>query len=527
MSESQHCGLCLSCGVPFMPSADDTDLFRHTGNLSVLFLNLEFKNNKDIQKQYEIPKFTSDKQASHVFHDSHHSTALNHMCNHHTADNDLAWPAPPLGPAAAGGGGATVIPDSGSGPLPYYKAPGSKRAKKPCAATWARPPQADRLDFSKLLTHVVAAAQKSTAQAFGQNMNKTFSLCRGCNSIMTQRNDMEFHLGLGGMRESNTDPIIKTSAPLPISQTHVDDHGTEVKKGYGAWTRRAGASYLAPKGKNDDDLTPAVAYYLHMCLPFIDAAGPANPFDAITTGANQDEMRHSARTLYLELCWLILEIACVATLKEQGRLYKPLGVRSHGPHQHAGVLDFYVSYFVFRLMHFEYTEDIQREGLDFVQWHQKYYTDATNCRELFKDSAGVARDGLLASMVYSTTLQSSRTLVEEICDGLMRLYTQTLDPLIKFTRGRQEQVHLPLGVKKYFLPLPAMRQLRRRSTDRVSISTHTISPFFLLWFTLAIFEIGRLSCTILNRPCVRSAPARCCTALSSCARTARPISGPS
>lgn len=503
-----------------MPSADDMDLFRHTGNLSVLFLNIEFKNNKDIQKQYEIPKFTSDKQASHVFHDSHHSTALNHMCNHHTADNDLAWPP------ASGVPGGTVLPDSGSGPLPYYKSPGSKKGKKPYAATWARPPQADRLDFSKLLTHVITAAQKSTAQAFGQNLTEMFDLCRGCNSIMTQRNDMEFHLGLAGMRENNTDPIIKSSATPPIDQIKVDDKGVEAKNGYGTWTRRSGRGYQAPKGKKDDDLTPAVAYYLHTCLPFIDAQNP-NPFDAIATGANQDEMRRSARTLYLELCWLILEIACVATLKEQGRLYKPLGARSHGPHQHAGVLDFYVSYFMFRLMHFEYTEDLHREGLDFVQWHQKYYTDATNCKELFKDSAGVARDGLLASMVYSTTLESSRTLVEDICDGLMRLYTQTLEPLIKFTRGRVEQANLPVGIKKYFLPLPAMRQLRRRSTDRVSISTHTLSPSFLLWFTLAIFEFRRLSCTILNRPCVRSVPARCCTASCSCARTAQPISGPS
>ena len=458
MTGLHQCGLCLSCGVPFMPSSDDTDLYRHTGNLSILFLNVEFKNNHQIQLQYQTPKFTSDKQESHVFHDSHHSTALNHMCNHHTGDSNLSWPA-----AAANG---TVFPDTPNGPIPYYRSPGSKKGRQPHGAVWNAPPEADRLDFSPLLDHTISAAQKSTARAFEQNLSQTFSICRGCNAIMTQRNDMEYHLGLGNMRSENSDPLIKTYTPAPIMQNKATDHNKDPKNGYGVWTRARGAGALSPSGKKEDDLTPAVAYYLHLCLPFIDGTH-ANPFDQIT-GLAQDEMRRSARTLYLELSWVILEIACVATLKERGRLYKPLGERSHGPHQHAGVLDFYVSYFVFRMLQFEYGEDVYREGLDFVQWHQKYYTDATNCKELFKNGAGVARDKLLASLVYSNTNKPSRELLVDICTGLMTLYTETLKPLIEFTRGRQAQASLPIGVKQYFLPLPAMRELRRRSSTRVS-----------------------------------------------------------
>ena len=468
MTDLHQCGLCLSCGVPFMPSAEDTDLFRHTGNLSVLFLNVEFKNNADIRRRFQTPKFTSEKQESHVFHESHHFTALNHMCNHHTDDMDLSWPAAGVGPGAP----ARVIADSGHGPLPYFKSPSSKKGKKAYGATWVRPPDNERLHFHDLLVHVVTAAQKDTARPFVQNFKEKYAICRACNLIMTQRNDMEYHLGLNRMREENNDPLIQANPGPPITQQKAVDHGVDPQNGYGVWTSAPGAGSRAPRGRNDDDLTPAIAYYLHMCLPFIDAANPVNPFDDILLPAsavpNPVAMKRSARTLFLELSWLILEIACVATLKERGRLYAPEGTRSHGPHQHAGVLDFYVSYFIFRLMHFEYNVDLQREGLDFVQWHQKYYSDAINCKELFKDNAGVAHDGLLASMVCATTVQPSRLLLEEICGGLLRLYNETLKPVIEFTRGRQAQIPLPLGVKRYFLPLPAMLELRRRSGDRVS-----------------------------------------------------------
>ena len=464
MTDLHQCGLCLSCGVPFMPSADDTDLFRHTGNLSVLFLNVEFKNNQEIRRQYQTPKFTSEKQESHVFHESHHFTALNHMCNHHVDDSNVTWEA------AGGRAGGTLIADSGNDPLPYYKSPGSKKGKKAYAATWTRPTEEERLKFPTLLEHVIEAAQKETARSFAQNVKEKHAICRGCNLIMTQRNDMEYHLGLNRMRGENEAPLIRTTPRVPITQTKATDNGANCEDGYGVWTRGAGQGSLAPKGKNDDDLTPAIAYYLHMCLPFIDPAdNKPNPFEAIV-GANSAEMKRSARTLYLELSWLILEIGCVATLKERGRLYSPEGTRSHGPHQHSGVLDFYVSYFIYRLMFFEFNVDLQREGLDFVQWHQKYYSDAINCKELFKDNAGVARDGVLACMVCPTTVQPSKELLEQICDGLMQLYKETLKPLIDFTRGRRTQLNLPLGVKNYFLPLPAMLELRRRSGERVSVS---------------------------------------------------------
>ena len=470
MADMQQCGLCLSCGVPFMPSADDTDLFRHTGNLSILFLNVEFKNNQTIRRQYQTAKFSSDRQYSHVFHESHHAPALIYMCNHHTDDSDLAWPVPVVPPLPGG----VVLPLAPNGPLPYFRAPTSKKKRGPHAATWARPDQAERLDFSPLLDHVVQAAGLPTARAAQQNLSEKFAICRACNSIMTQRNDMAYHLGLSTMREENPTPLI-AGPNRPIVQQVTDDHGAESDNAYGVWTRGRGAGYHGPQGKGADDLTPAVGYYLHMCLPFIDTAHP-DPFAGIADA----NLMAGARRIYLELCWLILEIACVATLRDKGKLYNPKGERSHGPHQHAGVLDFYVSYFLFRLFQFEFGVDSDREGVDFIQWHQKYYSDALNCKALFANTDTMG--GLLASTVYTSTNQSSRALVQDICQGLVRLYTQDLRNMVQFVRGPLLHVGLPPGVRAYFLPLPAMRELRRRSSFRVRRCFAHVFTFFTGWF---------------------------------------------
>ena len=173
-------------------------------------------------------------------------------------------------------------------------------------------------------------------------------------------------------------------------------------------------------------------------------------------------MRGPVRSLYLHLSWIILEIACLATLRDLGKLYDPVGARSHGPQQHSGALDIYVSYFIYRLMQFQYGEHVEREGLDFVQWHQKYYWDAINCKALFPRNR-ITR--LIADRVYTTVMQGSKPLVQEICQGLIRLYVDDLDSLVSFVTN--QPYDLPMEIRSYFLPLPAMRELRRRSARQV------------------------------------------------------------
>jgi hypothetical protein len=121
-----------------------------------------------------------------------------------------------------------------------------------------------------------------------------------------------------------------------------------------------------------------------------------------------------------------------------------------------------VSYFVFRLMQFEHGLLVRRAGLDFVQWHQKYYWDALNCKGLFPVELATS---LLGARVYSSVAQPSRDLLEDICGGLMNLYTTDLQPLIMFVTD--QRAGLPLEVTAYFLPLPAMRELKARSGRQV------------------------------------------------------------
>ena len=89
---------------------------------------------------------------------------------------------------------------------------------------------------------------------------------------------------------------------------------------------------------------------------------------------------------------------------------------SHGMHQHLGALDLYVSFFLWRLVQFEFGARVSAV-LDFVQWHQKYYWDAIDCKAMFKRNHS---HDIIGRFVYGTTNQPGRALVESICKNLIR-----------------------------------------------------------------------------------------------------------
>lgn len=450
MTQLHQCGLCLSCGSPFLPRSSEADTYLRKGSQSVLFLNQEFQDNHDIRRVYDSAKYTAVKQRGHIFHDSHHQLAIEYMCHRHTDDHAVGWTS----------GTVRVLPVTPNPPMPFLKTPSGKRGKGPMVATWNPPPPNARLDFRGLLDHIIRAADGTSARSTPINLDETFAICQGCNLIMTQQNDMNFHLGLKNMRAVNPAPLLGPRGGM-ITQWKVEDRGVSAREAYGVWRRvagRQGAGTVHPDGKAGDALSPAIAYYLHMCLPYL-GGGAAYPFLDIQNA----NMRAPALHVYLQLSWIILEIACIATLRDLGKLYEPVGARSHGPQQHSGALDIYVSYFIFKLMQFEFGEHVEREGLDFVQWHQKYYWDALNCKGLFPSRR---LTHLLADRVYTSVTQPSRVLVEEICRGLMHLYTEELDSLVAFVTNQGDD--LPMEIRSYFLPLPAMRELRRRSARQVN-----------------------------------------------------------
>lgn len=445
MTQAQ-CGLCLSCGAPFLPSSKEVSFYNRKGNLSVLYLNAEFENDPELRRLFDKPKFSEPRDMAHIFHVSHHSTAIDYMCNHHTGDESPTMPA-----------AGHALPRR-NGPLPYFISPTSNVG--PHCAVWARPPEDERLDFSTMLDHIVDSAShvsrhnRDTRRPLSIDM--TYPMCKGCNAIMTSTANMRYIVGFCATARSNQNGCIIPNDTTPISAAVASKGGgRELKFAYGNWTcPNPAVVSLHPAYDATDAVAPHVAYFLHTCLPFVSDAHP-DPFD---NAAMPGSVR-TARTLYIELSWLILEIACIATLIEFGHRYDG-GGRSHGMQQHWGALDIYVSFFLWRLFEFDHKEAVLRTGLDFQQWHQKYFWDVIHCTALFPAPLPNATVGVT---VYNSTDINSRDLLELICERLMDIYLVKLPPLFNFLRGFNPAPPLTdeqLFVNKYFLPLRAMVQLR-------------------------------------------------------------------
>ena len=466
-----QCGLCLSCGAPFLPEIDQVDFFNREANLSVLFLNTQFKRNPDIQRMYHVPKLCSERQASHVFHKAYHRAALDYMCNRYgIGDHDVGPAMPPPGPgpvvlppAFAPG---TVVRARPHEAFLYYHTETGKQGTK--AACWARPAEAQRVRMDDLYRFFIFAAVEPELRPVEDGLDRTYDICMGCNSLMTQKSHMRYMLGCRNAGAKNTRGCI-----VPVDsfvQVNMNTAGHLLDSGYGHWNvNNNPAAARRPRRLKTDSDAPAIAYYLHMCLPFM-----ANPnidaFQAVSAN-----VRQSARKLYIQQCWLILEIACLATLLEDGTVTKvPRGSRSHGLHQHRGVLDFYVSFFIWRLVEFRYGSVVQSQGLDFVQWHQKYFADARNCPWLLDPADRQVPTGQL---MYASTALPSKILVERICAKLMGYVrggpnNRSLNNLILHVMN---QPGVPQEISDYFLPTVVVRILKNRSQEVLSDSM----PFFV------------------------------------------------
>ena len=435
----EQCGLCISCGAPFLPSGDEVAFFNKRGNLSILHLNLEFKRNYDLQKRFVSPKFTNIRNDAHIFHASHHVTAIKHMCYHHNGDVTLTLP--PVN--------RTPIPVT-DGSIPFYKTPSNNQS--PQLAWWNSPNPGNRIDMSRLQAHVmgIATAHHDRDANFDEDLDTTYITCGDCNALMTQQAYMAYLLGFtSSSRFNRYGPIIQGT---PINITNADTAGRGLQFAYGNWRRARNLAVTQhPTHNQHDSVTPHVAYYLHLCLPAIPMGGP-DVWNIPGSGM-------SARILYLQLCWVILEISCLCTLLDSGKQSGD-GRLSHGFKCHIGVIEFYVSYFFWRLFQYEYMNNIPRMKINFIQWHQKYFWDIINCRGIFQTNRI-----LIAEMICSNVNVPSQRLVEDICHNMMNLYRTKISYLLRFLLN---DARLPLDVREYFLPLNAITMLRNMSLRRVA-----------------------------------------------------------
>jgi hypothetical protein len=485
-------GLCLSCGVPFLPDLSKIEFFNRNAVLSVVFLQSEFLNNPEIRQLYNVPKFSDRKHAAHMFHESHHGTALQYMCNRHTDDNDVG-----AGFVVAAN---AVVPNANNAPFLYFRSPTSAD-KDPGGATWTRPPRNMRFKLSKLKTYI----RNSLRPAFRpiqQNLDQTFDACVGCNSVMTQLADFRYIVGYRTVSNRNPNSILSQMGQ-PIAQITMQTNRAPLANAYGTWAVAPNIVRNLHPAKNESDADAThVAYFLHLCLPF--QAGGVNFFTRLSPVWAQ-----ACRTFYLEQCWLVLEIACIATLLEQGKVTSDNERLSHGLHQHYGVLDLYVSFFMFRLIQFRHFTRLRQTGVNFIQWHQKYYCEAMNCRDLFPRRSNLTT--VLGQKMYSTTEQGSRELIEQICRRMVMAVEGVAQPLVRHILGLQ---NVPHGITEYFVPTEVLRVLVRRSRQvrtrnrRAKRFIHSHQQHF-----------GRSCPPTSRRRWASSGSTRSCTGSSGCART--------
>jgi len=458
----RQCGLCLSCSTPFLNAADDVEVFNRDANLSMLYLNSEFKKNPDILRTYDFAKFCSERQSGHMIHKSFHHTALDYMTNRHTRDSHVGVPyvlgavaPPPLIPR-------TRIQDAVNVPILYYHtATGNAGAM---AATWQRPSRVDRIVHEAIFDILDELCYNDLANHISQDLKQRFDVCFGCNMLMTQKSHMRFLLGVRGAGAKNG-----RGAVLPrgkITQYQVKTGRNTLDSGYGHWTISADPPIVSPTNAKTDSDAPCIAYYLHMCLPYDDDPN-RDPFEDF-------HVRHKAdaRALYLQLSWIVLEIACLATLLQEGTVTKANSKRSHGMHQHRGVLDLYVSYFLWRLIQFEHGPALLLNNIDFYRWHQIYFSDSRNCPGFLSYAD---RQVVTGRLMFGATDVDSKVLLLDISTRLVGYYRSHFSRLALFLTS---PAAVPAFLSDYFPP-PASARILGDMSLQVPLSL-SLFPFFSL-----------------------------------------------
>ena len=446
MGDSQ-CSLCLSCGAPFLPDNEDAVYDGNRGTASILYLNAEMKCDPGTLRKYNTPSFTSKREAAHVIHEGHHEAALRHMMFHHIGDRPLILPAD-----------NTAI-HGDSMPMPYYRK--SSKNEDPRLAAWPRPAARERMRLQRLYNMVNDIYQNrwDSLNYPPTNLGVKYDTCSRCNRIMTQQANFGFWLGCSerGMQNLVREALVTRLNEHPITAVWAVTNRVRLQQAHGRWSRKMRGPhnqdvYHLPSGTDEDALAPHVAYYLHQCLPW---GGPA--FNEPFVRVGFEHTARIARVLYLELCWVILEIVCLMTQLREGRMYGTHKL-SWGVKENRGALEFYISYFIFRLFQYRHLEAYQDADIDFVQWHQKYFAEASGNTALFPGTRVMIHERVMVN-----TEQPARRLVASVCNRLMDLHAAML-PLGDFLAG---VAGIPRGISDYFVSLDVLRDLVTMSSLEV------------------------------------------------------------
>lgn len=416
-------GLCLSCGAPMLPKPEDIDTYAvDRGFLSLLHLNNEFRIAASMTK-FKNPHFTSIVNKAHVCHTAHHQDAVRFMMSTHKGDRDVREVADDAPARRA---------------FAYFKVPSSK--KQPQIAWWPRPAKEERIKFRSLrhfITRTVRDARDK--DRFGQALDiealdTTYKTCRDCNAVMT--------------REARFDELLQDVDRRGLLPDQGNITVVNAKTRAGAtpaeWTRDG-------RPRAQDALAPRVAYYLHLCMPFV--TDERHDWFRTVPGAGRQTC-NAMRCLYVQQSWLILQVACLCGAVERSEVEGGTALTA-GTKAYTGSLDFYVSYFCWRLFLFEHGGDMHG-GLDFVQWHQKYMWFAHGCPGL-----ELPRRQTIGAGIEPPVGLAAQALVEDVQRRMVRLYRRTLRPLTELLRRSGAP---PPSVGQYFVHPSRLRGLVRASS---------------------------------------------------------------
>lgn len=396
--------LCLACGVPFLPVSEEFIEFDTVGNLSVLYLHKHVQKSDSVRASVKNPVFSSKKFAAHLVHESHHAHALKFM-GEWRGDVNLTQ----------------LDPSHNTGVFPYFRAPTSDADKGPSGAFWDRPLEENRIVFEELLEKF---ENTNVNEDFAPDLDLKVGTCRGCNMTMTMEFWFRYHL----YNPNNSHRLIPYDS---ISIVLMNRNNKESIKKSQQWLLSGRPALRTfPKeewSKKDDALSPAIAYYLHMCLPF---------------GDHEVKRDQNKKVQYQALAWIVLELACVLCEYKIGPENDPDHKKNQMLKSHLGVVELYISFFCWRVFSL-FTPDFD---IEFSKWHQVYFWCALDCRKLFP-SRQVGKM-MVDEFSFSFEGRTSRSLLQKTFKNLWKI-CEALQPLAQLVSGDYEDLDEDIGL--YFL----------------------------------------------------------------------------
>jgi hypothetical protein len=383
-------------------------------SLGVKYINAEFGSDKVLDQLYRMPKLTDVKESVHMFHRAHHATAINYVINVLTNDRNVA-------------SNSTKARKEDSA-FAYFRTDGTK--SDPSIATWKAPSERPNLNDLYTAIQDITNASGNIGPNVNMSLDQTYYMCRPCNLLTSPEAAFNFVLGIRPSGSRNENAVLIPRDVITIFRADTNDE-TNAENAYGNWNKHAKILKKMPTQDGNDDLAPAVAYYLHMCLP-----QGFKEFDV------PDQNKRGALVTYVELSWILLNIAAVLTHLDQFQAVTGQDKINYGHQHHRGVIDLYVSYFLWRLFYLAHWEYLNEHQIDFVVFHTMFFTQAANCKGLYSESSGY----VIGQRVCRNTKVAAPKLIESILAGLLRQQTK-LKPMFEFIKG----VKVNRNIQQYFI----------------------------------------------------------------------------